>query len=159
MALKNVLPSFSFSSSEPTTFRITHWNGQDQDILLIYLYTLITYLSPYHVMEGTFSSTALQHYRSSAFWNCRAVNARSFFTQLLFLYRLYNPFYHMLEKCTKVRVYASDLLYSLIVLLRMITDAHTLVSWESEAITWKCHYKTLQSTIKKQAHCSLPFHE
>lgn len=28
----------------------------------------------------------------------------------------------------KVRVYASDLLYSLIVLLRMITDAHTLVS-------------------------------
>lgn len=153
MALKNVLPSFSFSSSEPTTFRITHWNGQDQDILLI------SYLSPYHVMEGTFSSTALQHYRSSAFWNCRAVNARSFFTPLLFLYRLYNPFYHMLEKCTKVRVYASDLLYSLIVLLWMITDAHTLVSWESEAITWKCHYKTLQSTIKKQAHCSLPFHE
>lgn len=154
MALKNILlPSFSFSSSEPTTFRITHWNGQDQDILLI------SYLSPYHVMEGTFSSTALQHYRSSAFWNCRAVNARSFFTQLLFLYRLYNPFYHMLEKCTKVRVYASDLLYSLIVLLWMITDAHTLVSWESEAITWKCHYKTLQSTIKKQAHCSLPFHE
>lgn len=153
MALKNVLPSFSFSSSEPTTFRITHWNGQDQDILLM------SYLSPYHVMEGTFSSTALQHYRSLAFWNCRAVNACSFFTQLLFLYRLYNPFYHMLEKCTKVRVYASDLLYNLIVLLWMITDAHTLVSWESEAITWKCHYKTLQSTIKKQAHCSLPFHE
>lgn len=64
----------------------------------------------------------------------------------------------MLEKGMKVKVYALDLC-ALIILFQMITDAHTLVSWELEAITWKCHYKTLQSTIKKQAHCSLPFHE
>jgi len=65
----------------------------------------------------------------------------------------------MPEKGVRANVYASELLCGLLLLLRMITNAHTLVSWELEAITWKHQYKTLQRTTKNQAHYSLPFHE
>lgn len=78
-----------------------------------------------HITEGTLSPTATA---IITFPKQAAVNAISLCIQLLLPQRLYKSLYQTPEKGVQANVHASKLLRGLLLLLRMIADAHTSVN-------------------------------
>lgn len=126
MALKDIFLPSSFSSREPPNLRIRRTQNQVRSSHLSHLFRFHTILvSVAHITEGTLSPTATA---IITFPKQAAVNAISLCIQLLLPQRLYKSLYQTPEKGVQANVHASELLRGLLLLLRMIADAHTSVN-------------------------------